>query len=86
MKNFSRLRFIKREKTKIVIIFVNVLNKVKYNFYYKVIIYVIETKFIIYLRLHQKYTILNLTNKKLSNQRVDFFKIIKTIDKLKQIY
>ena len=85
-KNFSRLRFIKREKAKIVITFVNVLSKIKYDFYYKTIAFVIETKFIKYLRLHQKYTISNLTNKKLSNQRVDFFKIIKTIEKSKQVY
>ena len=51
-KNFNRLRFIKREKTKIAIPFVSVLNKVKYDFYYKIITFVIEIKFIIYLRLH----------------------------------
>ena len=85
-KNFNRLRFIKREKAKIAITFVNALNKVKYDLYYKIITFVIETKFMIYLQLHQKYTISNLTNKKLSNQRINFFKIIKAVEKSKQIY
>ena len=35
---------------------------------------------LIYLRFYQDYTILDLFNKKLFNQRVDSFKILKTID------
>ena len=42
-------------------------------------------KFFIYLYFHQNYTIFNLFNKKLFNQRVEFFKILKTIDN-NQIY
>ena len=85
-KNFSRLRLIKREKTKTIITFVNVLNKIKYDFYYRIINTIIETKFIIYLRLHQKYIIFDFVNKKLFNQRVELFKIVEFIDKFKQTY
>lgn len=35
-----------------------------------------------YLRLHQNYTILDLINHKLSNQRMKFFTILQKIDKL----
>ena len=42
-------------------------------------------KFLIYLRLHQNYTIFDLFNRKLFNQRVDSFKILKTVDN-NQIY
>ena len=40
----------------------------------------------IYLRLYQNYTISRLFNKKLSNQQIDFFKIIEIVDKFKQIW
>ena len=40
----------------------------------------LTSEFLIYLRLHQGYTIFDLFNKKLFNQRVGFFKILKTID------
>ena len=42
----------------------------------------LKKKFEIYLRLHHEYTISNIINRKLSNQRVDSFKILQKIDKL----
>ena len=85
-KNYNRLRLIKREKTQIVMIFVNVMNKARYDLHHKTITSMIEVEFMIYLRLHQKYIISKLINKKLFNQRVDLFKIIEVVDKSKQIY
>ena len=67
-------------------IFVNAINKTRYNVYHKTIISTIQIDFLIYLRLYQKYIISSLINKKLFNQRVDFFKVIEIVNKLKQIY
>ena len=41
-----------------------------------------ETGQSVYLRLHHSYTLPDLTNKKLSNQRVGLFKIVKRIGNL----
>ena len=40
----------------------------------------------IYLRLHQRYIIFGLTNKKLFNQRVESFKIIEAMNKFRQAF
>ena len=66
--------------------FVNVINKTRYNVYHKTITSTIQIDFLIYLRLHQKYIISKLINKKLFNQRINFFKIIEVVNKSKQIY
>ena len=63
--------------------FANAINKSRYDQAHRVM--KLTSEFLIYLRLHQDYTILDLFNKKLSNQRVDSFKILKTVDN-NQIY
>ena len=85
-KNYDKLRLIKRENVEIVMTFVNVINKSRYDNKYKTFENVIQSKIMIYLRLYQNYTISRLFNKKLSNQRVDFYKIIEIVDKFKQIW
>ena len=40
----------------------------------------------IYLRLHQRYIIFELVNKKLSNQRIKSFKIIEIVNKFRQTF
>ena len=84
-KNFDRLRLIKK-KIETVMIFINAINKTRYNAHHKTIILTIKIDFLIYLRLHQKHIISNLINKKLFNQKIDFFKILKVIKRFKQIY
>ena len=63
--------------------FANAFNKTYYDQLHHVM--KLTSKSLIYLCFHQDYTILDLFNKKLFNQRVDFFKILKTIDN-NQIY
>ena len=48
-------------------IFVNAINKTRYDAHHKTIISTIKVDFLIYLRIHQKYIISNLINKKLFN-------------------
>ena len=50
-KNFDRLRLIKK-KTKTIMTFVNVMNKTRYDVYYKTIVFTIQVDFFVYLRLH----------------------------------
>ena len=85
-KNFSRLRQIKRKKVESAMIFANVISKTRYDSHHKVISDVLKSDFMIYFRFHQNYTISDLVNKKFSNQKIDFFKILKSIDKFKQAY
>ena len=66
--------------------FANVVNKARYNQNHRIIINVIQPKFMIYLKFHQKYILLGLINKKLSNQRIELFKIIETMNKFKQAF
>ena len=61
-------------------IFVNALNKTCYDNKYCVIN--IKKNDIMYLRLHQKYTISNFVNFKLLKQRIDFFEILNKNDNL----
>ena len=63
--------------------FANAISKSRYDQAHHVMKLASES--LIYLRLHQDYTIFDLFNKKLFNQRVDFFKILKTVDN-NQIY
>ena len=84
-KNFDRLRLIKK-KTKVVMTFVNVISKTRYDAHHKTIVFVIQVDFLVYLRLHQKYIISSLINKKLFNQKIDSFKIFETVKRFKQIY
>ena len=67
-------------------IFANVINKFRYDQNHRIIINVIQSRFMIYLKLHQEYTIPGLANKKLFNQRVELFKIIEAMNKFKQTF
>ena len=64
-------------------IFANTINKSRYDQTYCVMKLIL--KFLIYLCFHQDYIIFDLFNKKLFNQRVSLFKILKTIDN-NQVY
>ena len=77
-ENYSQLRQIKRKNDEVVMIFANALSKTRYDAVHKTLEIKIEDK--IYLRLHQNYIISNLSNHKLSEQRVELFSIIEKID------
>ena len=77
-ENYNQLRQIKRENVEIVMTFVNVLNKTRYDAIHKTLKFKIDDK--MYLRLHHDYIIFDLFNHKLSKQRVKFFFIIEKID------
>lgn len=79
-KNYDRLRLIKRDQAKNVIAFANVMHKLRYDKMHKNMKLKIEDY--AFLRLYAKYIISRLINKKLSQQRVDFFKILEKIDYL----
>ena len=79
-KNYSRLHQLKRENAKNIMIFANVLSKIKYDAIHETINIKIGDS--VYLCLHQNYIILRLTNHKLSHQRIDSFEILKKIKKL----
>ena len=74
-KNYDRLRQIKQNSTKKIIVFVNVMHKLRYDFIYKNIKLIVNNY--VFLLLHVDYIIFELLNKKLNQQRVDFFKILK---------
>ena len=82
-ENYNRFRQIKRKNAETIMTFANAINKSCYDQAYRAI--KLTSEFLIYLRLHQGYTISDLFNKKLFNQRVGSFKILKTIDN-NQIY
>ena len=77
-ENYNQLRQIKRENVEIAMTFANALNKTRYDAIHKTLKFKIDDK--TYLRLHHDYTISNLSNHKLSKQRVKFFSIIEKID------
>ena len=61
---FNKLRLIKREKINNVMIFVNVVIKIKYNV--KHLTFTLKKKYIyIYFKLYYKYSISKLSNRKL---------------------
>ena len=77
-KNYNRFRQIKRENVEAAMTFANAISKSRYDQAHRAM--KLTSEFLIYLRLHQDYTIPDLFNRKLSNQRVDLFKILKTVD------
>ena len=77
-ENYNQLRQIKRKNVEIVMTFVNVLSKTRYDAIHKTLKFKIDNK--TYLRLYYNYIISNLFNHKLSKQRVKFFFIIEKID------
>ena len=82
-ENYNRFRQIKRENVEAIMTFANAINKFRYDQAHRVMKLTSES--LIYLRFHQDYTIFGLFNKKLFNQRVGFFKILKTVGN-NQIY
>ena len=85
-KNYDKLRQIKFENVEVAMIFASAISKKRYDNKHKTLDSMIKSKFMMYLRLHQSYTIVDLSNKKLFNQRVDSFKIIEAVDKFRQIW
>ena len=69
---------IKCEFVKKAIIFVNVIKKLQYNAVYINIKFVIDNY--VYLYLYNNYTIFDFNNRKLNQQQVNSFKILKKID------
>ena len=76
-ENYNRLRQIKREDAEAVMAFANAISKSRYDQTHRVM--KLASGFLIYLRLHQGYTIPGLFNRKLFNQRVGPFKVLKTV-------
>ena len=74
-ENYSQLRQIKRENVEIVITFVNVLSKIRYDAIHKTLKFTIDNK--MYLRLYYDYIIFDLFNHNLSKQRAKFFLSLK---------
>ena len=79
-KNFDKLRLIKREKINNIIIFAFFIIKIKYNSKYFVFDFKKENE--MHFRLYYNYSILNLFNKKLLQQKINSFKILIKIDYL----
>ena len=82
-KQYSCLRQIKREDAEAAMAFANTISKTRYNKAYCALN--IKSGFIVYFCLYQEYIILDLSNRKLSNQRVGLFRVIEAVGKRKQI-
>ena len=63
----------KRKQIEDIITFTNILIKIYYNKFHIILKLIYNN--IIYLRLHHKYKILNLNNRKLYHQKIDSFQI-----------
>ena len=79
-ENYSQLRQIKRDDVEAVMTFVSALSKARYDEVHRTMKLKIDDK--MYLRLHHDYTIFDLSNHKLIEQRVRSFSIIEKIDNL----
>ena len=77
-ENYNQFREVKRKNVEIVMTFVVVFSKTRYDVVHQIMNIQINDK--IYFRLHQRYTISSLVNHKLSNQKVSFFEMLKKID------
>ena len=73
-KNYNCFQLIKREFVEKIIIFVNVIKKLRYDVVYIDIEFVVDDY--VYLCLYNDYIIFNLINCKLNQQRIDSFKIL----------
>ena len=80
VENYFKFRQIKRESAKKIMIFANVMHKRRYDQTHINIQLKIESY--VFLELYFDYIISDLSNHKLSQQRVDSFKIIEKIDTL----
>ena len=79
-KNYSRFRQIKREFAEKAMTFVNIMRKLRYDA--KHIDFELIVGGYVYLCFYNDYTISDLINRKLNQQRVGFFKILKKIGTL----
>ena len=77
-EDYDRLRLVKRDQIEDVVVFVNVMHKLRYDKVYKNIKLIVESY--VFLRLHVEYIILDQNNKKLNQQRMKLFKILEKID------
>ena len=77
-KVFNKFRFIKREKTNDVITFAFIIIKTRYDFKHLFLNFKKENE--IYFNLYHEYFISELSNRKLSQQRIGFFKMLTKID------
>jgi hypothetical protein len=80
VENYFKFKQIKREFAKKIMIFVNVMHKRRYDQTYINIQFKIENY--VFFELYFDYIILDLSNHKFNQQRVDLFKIIEKIDTL----
>ena len=79
-KVFRKLRLVKREEANDVMIFISIIMKARYDS--KHLNVNLKKGDEAFLRLHNEYFILDLSNRKLSQQRVNPFKILAKIDRL----
>ena len=79
-RNSNRLLDIKRSEAEDIIAFSTTLLKIRYNSLYKLKTFKPGNK--VFLRLYYGYTLLNVTNRKLLNQRAGPFKVIRKISYL----
>ena len=80
IENWNVLRLKYRENIEKTIAWINII--IKFNYDRRYIFLNLIKNFKTYLRLHYDYTISSIINKKLSQQRVDFFIILNKIDNL----
>ena len=74
----QRLKY--RRKTIDVIVFVNIKTKIYYDV--KHVSLMLKTNNYVYLRLHHDYQLFDRLNKKISQQRCDFFFVKRYVDRL----
>lgn len=77
-EDINRLRQIKRDQVKKIIVWINIIIKHCYDRNHTLI----ELDFEMYLKLHYDYFIFELSNRKFSHQRVDFLKIKQRVETL----
>ena len=77
-KNYFRFRQIKRKSIEKIMIFVNVIKKLRYDV--KHIELKLVVKKYVYLYFYNDYIISSLTNRKLNQQRIKSFEILKKIE------
>ncbi len=76
-KNYMWLRQMKRDEVDSIMIFANVVMKVRYDKSHKLITIKLDNN--VYLWLHHEYEISDVENRKLTLQRVKSFKVLKMI-------
>lgn len=77
LKNYMWLRQMKRDEADSIMIFANVVMKVRYDKSHKFIMIKLDDD--VYLWLHHEYEISDVENRKLTLQRVKSFKVLKMI-------